>query len=215
MLGRWSAAASRPVVPLINEIDSFIGDTHLSMLRQLRNCNPDRPRRFPQAVILCGVRDVCNYRIFSIADASKVSGGSAFNIEAEALRLGDFSKLEVRHVLCQHTAEKGQGFDLGAAGRIWARTHPRTALAGQRTGLSDPFPDWAGRDGSGPIGIAAIDRAKETLIRTKVTHLDELAIRLSDERVRRVVLPMLGDSANAGYSHRDLEYARSLGLVAA
>ena len=122
VLARWSAADSKPLVLFIDEIDSLIGDTLLSVLRQLRSGYPDRPRRFPQSIILCGVRDVRDYRIFSSARGSNVSGGSAFNIKAESLRLGDFSQVEVRSLLHQHTAESGQDFDTDAVGRIWDLT---------------------------------------------------------------------------------------------
>ncbi len=76
------------------------------------------------------------------------------------------------------------------------------------------FGGATGRDRSQPIGVDAIDRARETLIVRRVTHLDQLADKLSEERVRRVILPMLAGSGNWDYSFRDLEYVRDLGLVA-
>ncbi len=213
VLARWSAADPRPLVLFIDEIDSLIGDTLLSVLRQLRSGYPDRPRRFPQSIILCGVRDVRDYRIFSSSRGSNVSGGSAFNIKAESLRLGDFSEVDVRSLLYQHTAESGQEFDARAVGRVWELTQGQpwlvNALAYQAC-----FKEKAGRDRSRPIGIAAIDRAKETLILNRVTHLDQLSNQLREERVRRVVLPMLAGSDQWDYSLRDLEYVRDLGLVA-
>ena len=88
------------------------------MLRQLRSGYPDRPRRFPQSIILCGVRDVRDYRIFSSSDGTHVVGGSAFNIKAESLRLGDVTKDDVWSLLGQHTADTGQDFEVGARERI-------------------------------------------------------------------------------------------------
>ena len=213
-LRRWARAESRPLVLLIDEIDTLEGDSLISVLRQLRAGYDERPGGFPQSVILCGVRDVRDYRIFSSSQQTNVSGGSAFNIKAESLRLGDFSEIEVRSLLGQHTAETGQEFGPGAAGRVWELTLGQpwlvNALAYQAC-----FREEAGRDRSRPIQVAAIDRAKETLILQRVTHLDQLANQLSEERVRRVVLPMLAGSADWDYSHRDLEYVRDLGLVAA
>ena len=49
------------------------------MLRQLRAGYRNRPRKFPQSIVLCGVRDVRDYRIRSSADNAVVLGGSAFN----------------------------------------------------------------------------------------------------------------------------------------
>ena len=76
------------------------------------------------------------------------------------------------------------------------------------------FKTEGGRDRSEPIRVAAIDEAREALILGRVTHLDQLANTLREERVRRVILPMLAGSADWDYSVRDLEYVRDLGMVA-
>ncbi len=103
-LSRWSEADPRPLVLLIDEIDALVGDTLLSVLRQLRAGYVQRPRGFPQSIILCGVRDVRDYRIHSSAEKEIISGGSAFNVKAESLRLGDFSEAEVRGLLAHQGA---------------------------------------------------------------------------------------------------------------
>ena len=72
-----------------------------------------------------------------------------------------------------------------------------------------------GQDPAQPVGVPAIEAAKEALIVRRVTHLDQLADKLREERVRRIILPMLAGSADWDYSLRDLEYVRDLGLVAA
>ena len=56
------------------------------------------------------MRDVRDYRIHSSAERTVITGGSAFNIEARSLRLGDFSETEVRALLAQHTEETGGGY---------------------------------------------------------------------------------------------------------
>ncbi len=213
ILTLWSERNDKPLVLLIDEIDSLQGDSLISVLRQLRAGYDERPDGFPQSIILCGVRDVRDCRIFSSSRGSNVSGGSVFNIKAESLRLGDFSEVEVRSLLHQHTAETGQDFNADAVARIWDLTRGQPWLV-NALAYHSCFRDKAGRDRSQPIGIAAIDRAKETLIRNRVTHLDQLAHQLSQERVRRVVLPMIAGSVDARYSSHDLEYARDLGLVA-
>ena len=65
VLSRWAEAERRPLVLLIDEIDALVGDTLLSVLRQLRAGYVRRPQGFPQSVVLCGVRDVRDYRIHS------------------------------------------------------------------------------------------------------------------------------------------------------
>ena len=62
-LTRWAAADPRPLALLIDEIDALAGDSLLAVLRQLRAGYVRRPAGFPQSVVLCGVRDVRDYRL--------------------------------------------------------------------------------------------------------------------------------------------------------
>ncbi len=75
-LVRWSAANPKPLVLLIDEIDSLVGDTLISVLRQLRANYDRRPHHFPQSVILCGVRDVRDYQIFSSREGTNIRGAA-------------------------------------------------------------------------------------------------------------------------------------------
>ena len=109
-LTRWCMADPRPVVLLIDEIDPLIGDSLISVLRQLRAGYDQRLGSFPQSVVLCGVRDVRDYRIHLGSANTSVAGGSAFNVKAASLRIGDFRPTEVRALLAQHTEETGQAF---------------------------------------------------------------------------------------------------------
>ena len=53
----WVRELRRMVCGLYeDEIDALVGDTLLAVLRQLRAGYPERPSRFPQSVVLCGVR---------------------------------------------------------------------------------------------------------------------------------------------------------------
>ena len=98
LLTRWCLANPVPLVLLVDEIDSLVGDTLLSVLRQLRAGYPQRPRGFPQSVVLCGVRDIRDYRIRS-SSGEVIAGGSPFNVAAKSLRLGDFTEAENRRVV--------------------------------------------------------------------------------------------------------------------
>ena len=90
VLTLWAEDSSLPLVLLIDEIDALVGDTLISVLRQLRAGYFQRPALFPQSIILCGVRDVRDYRIYSDQDKAIITGGSVFNIKAESLRLACF-----------------------------------------------------------------------------------------------------------------------------
>ena len=54
VLMHWCLADPTPLVLLVDEIDSLVGDTLLSVLRQLRAGYQQRPGGFPQSVVLCG-----------------------------------------------------------------------------------------------------------------------------------------------------------------
>ncbi|MCP5053049.1 MAG: ATP-binding protein, partial [bacterium] len=90
-LDAWCRNNKLPIVLLLDEIDSLVGDTLISVLRQLRSGYENRPRDFPQSIILCGVRDVKDYRLHSTKTKEVVTGGSAFNVKAESLKLGNFT----------------------------------------------------------------------------------------------------------------------------
>ncbi|MDS4021122.1 MAG: ATP-binding protein, partial [Candidatus Competibacter sp.] len=94
-LTAWCERSPLPIVLMLDEADALVGDTLISLLRQLRAGYPQRPQRFPQTVILCGVRDLRDYRIHSSSEQAAITGGSAFNVKAKSLRLGDFSAAEV------------------------------------------------------------------------------------------------------------------------
>ena len=212
-LARWAGASPRPLVLLIDEIDTLVGDTLISVLRQLRAEYDGRPEHFPQSVVLCGVLDVRDYQIHSSRTGIGVRGGSAFNVKAKSLRLGDFSEGEVQSLLAQHTAETGQGFEDAAALRIWQLTRGQPWLV-NALAFQACFEDRAGRDRTRPIRADQIEEARESLVLQRVTHLHQLAETLREQRVQRVVEPILSGSPHRTYSFSDLEYVRDLGLIA-
>ena len=211
-LAHWAEADDKPLVLLIDEIDSLVGDTLLAVLRQLRAGYDRRPMGFPQSVILCGVRDVRDYRIHSTAEKAIIAGGSAFNIKAKSLRLGDFSEDETQALLKQHTEETGQEFTRKALRAVWAQTQGQPWLVNALADEACSHRPASGNDH--PITRNDILEAQEQLILRRETHLDQLADKLQEDRVQRVVEPLLSGGDERAFSSRDLEYVRDLGLIA-
>ena len=120
-LRRLSESLPKPIVLIIDEIDALVGDSLVALLRQIRSGYADRPKAFPQTIILCGVRDVRDYRIV-LSNQDIITGGSAFNIKTESLRLGNFSKEEIHELYMQHTQETGQVFDEACFPMVWDAT---------------------------------------------------------------------------------------------
>lgn len=119
LLSRWARENTKPIVLMIDEVDALVGDTLISLLRQLREGYIGRPGvPFVQSVILCGVRDVRDYRIHT-GHHEIITGGSAFNIKSESLRIGNFDLAETQTLYAQHTAETGQTFDAAIFPELW------------------------------------------------------------------------------------------------
>ncbi len=210
-LRQWSKISSKSLVLFIDEIDSLIGDTLISVLRQLRTGYLERPSAFPQSICLIGVRDVKDYRIFSEEQQSMVIGGSAFNIKAESLVLSSFSLDEVRTLLLQHTHETGQEFTEDAIIYAYEQTQGQPWLV-NALGYQVTVRDL--RDRSQPITKEAMIRARDALILRRDTHLDVLLDRLKEERVSNIIDAILAAKRSPmPFPSDDVKYVSDLGLV--
>ncbi|MDR1732238.1 MAG: hypothetical protein LBR61_09140 [Synergistaceae bacterium] len=171
-----------------------------------------RPERAPAAVILCGVRDVRDYRIHR-SDGEIVTGGSCFNIKAESLKLGNFSPDEIRELYQQHTAATGQIFQEEIYPKVWELTSGQpwlvNALARQAT--------WKmreNRDRTRPITPEIVEEAAKRLILERATHLDQLIDKLREPRVQRVLESLLaGETWRRDPPEDDVQYVLDLGLL--
>jgi hypothetical protein len=213
ILTQWTAQTPKSLVLLIDEIDSLIGDTLISVLRQIRSGYDRKGVQFPRSIILCGVRDVRDYRIHSEREKTIITGGSAFNIKAKSLRLGNFTPDEIERVYQIHTEETGQEFEAGSMVQIWKYTQGQPWLV-NALGYEVCFEMEAGRDRSRPITVEMFRQAKENLILRRETHLDQLADKLREPRVRSVMEPILTGTAEPGQMREDdIQYVTDLGLI--
>ena len=213
-LSKLSALLPKPLVLILDEIDALVGDSLVSVLRQIRSGYANRPKFFPQTIILCGVRDVRDYRIV-LSNQDIVTGGSAFNIKAESLRLGNFTKEDIHELYMQHTNETGQKFDEACFPLVWNATEGQpwlvNALAREAT--------WsmkAHRDRSVVITPEIMYKAQENLIYRRDTHIDILIDKLKEPRVKRVIEPILAnnDEADDGLvPNDDVLYVQDMGLI--
>lgn len=213
-LRRLSEALPKPLILFIDEIDALVGDSLVSVLRQIRAGYQNRPAAFPQSIVLCGVRDVRDYRIV-LSNQDIVTGGSTFNIKAESLRLGNFSKEEIHELYMQHTEETGQVFDEACFPMIWEATEGQpwlvNALAHEVT-----YNMRENRDRSVRIIPEMVYRAQERIIYRRDTHIDILIDKLKEERVRRVIEPILAgedEPDEALIPSDDVQYVVDLGLI--
>ena len=213
VLSRLASIDNKPLILLIDEIDALVGDTLISVLRQIRSGYDSRPVHFPSSIILCGVRDVRDYRIHSDKDKAIITGGSAFNIKAESLRLGNFTEEETRTLLREHTKETGQRFEDEALDAVWNLTRGQPWLV-NALAYETCFKIDEGKNRSSPITGSLVMEAKERLIQRRETHLDQLVDKLQEERVRRVIEPILtGEMFEQNIKPDDISYLVDLGLI--
>jgi hypothetical protein len=207
-LRAWAEAAPRPLVVFLDEIDALRDEALMSVLRQIRSGFKNRPRRFPHALALVGLRDVRDY---AITRGSPIGSPTPFNIASESLTLRNFNHDEVAALYGQHTAETGQVFLPEAVDRAFALTEGQpwlvNALAQQLTSVLVPD------QGEAITAAKKVDEAAEILIQRQDTHLDSLIERLRDPRVRAVIEPMLAGEPLGDVAADDRRFVQDLGLV--
>lgn len=213
-LAAWARACPRPLALFFDEIDALRGQSLISVLRQLRAGFPDRPSGFPASILLCGLRDVRDYKAASGGDTARLGTASPFNVKRESMRLEDLRRDEMAALYAQHTADTGQVFNAEAIARAFEVTGGQPWLV---NALGREIVEEMAVPPSEPITAAHVDEAKERLILARATHLDSLVDKLLEPRVRRVIEPMLsGEEAEQDATYDDdASYVRDLGLIEA
>jgi hypothetical protein len=211
-LTAWARACPLPIALFFDEIDSLRGNSLISVLRQLRDGFRSRPASFPASVVLCGLRDVRDYRAASGGDPERMGTASPFNVSVESLRIGDFTADQVAELYGQHTAETGQEFTPEALELTFEYTQGQpwlvNAIAAEITRKMRIEPPK-------PITVEHVEEAKERLILARATHLDSLSARLREPRVRKIIEPLIagGVVASDPAYDDDVSYVRDLGLI--
>ena len=211
-LSAWSRAQTKPIVLLIDEVDSLWDDVLVSLLRQLRDGFQSRPKGFPQSIALVGLRDIREYKMKARSGNPSLGSGSPFNIKAASFFLPFFSRAEVRSLLDQHAADTGQVFSEAVFEQIFSYSGGQpwltNALANEIVAriLKD--------DPSREITPDMVETAKETLIAQRQTHLDSLVDKFNEPRVRRVVMSIINGESPIFDDYNDaIRYCRDLGIV--
>lgn len=208
VLQAWAREARRPLVVFIDEIDSLRDETLIMVLRQLRDGYADRPHAFPHSLALIGLRDVRDYKVAS-EGRDRSSPSNPFNVKAESITLRPFARDEVAMLYQQHTNATGQLFTPEATARAFALTQGQpwlvNALARQVVEVLVPNVNI-------PITVEHIGAAKELLIERQDTHLDSLAERLCEPRVRHIIEPMLAGRTLEHVPPDDIRFVLDLGL---
>jgi hypothetical protein len=196
------------LVVFIDEIDSLQDQPLISVLRQLRDGYRSRPEHFPSSVGLIGLRDVRDYKVAS-GGSDRLNTASPFNIKVSSITLRNFHASEVAELYQQHTEATGQLFTPESAATAFDLTQGQPWLV---NALAKEVVEKLVKDRSIAIIKEHILQAKEILIARQDTHLDSLADRLREPRVKAIIEPMLAGLELGDIPNDDIQFVLDLGL---
>ena len=206
--------APKKLIVLFDEVDVVSGPAMVSFLRQLRGGFARRGvGQFPVSVALVGMRDLRDYLVTS-KDGQVLNPGSPFNIKEDSVTLDSFSRPDIAALTGQHTAESEQVFSEEALKKIYTYSSGQPWLVNAL--IKECVLRIVPAETCEVVQSEHVDQARERLIASRATHIDSLGERLKEERVRRVIQPMMtGESdPTLGRSDRDVEFCLDLGLIA-
>jgi hypothetical protein len=210
-LSNWAEQSSRPLVVFLDEIDALTNETLISVLRQIRSGFPNRPQGFPQSVALVGMRDVRDYKYASGGSlGNRLNTSSPFNIKVRSFTLSNFTLEDVRNLYQQHTEATGQIFTPEAVDLAFHLTQGQPWLV---NAIAKEIVEYIAKNPSIHITTELVNQAKEILIKRQDTHLDSLAERLREDRVRAIIQPILSGLELEDTPDDDRRYLLDLGLV--
>ena len=214
ILANWSrAVAPKPLVVLFDEVDVLQGDAMISFLRQLRDGFSGRGTgTFPISIALVGMRDLKDY-ITASKDGVPPNPGSPFNIKEDSAVLSNFQKEDIAHLFAQRTAENGQQITPEALDYVYEQSK------GQPWIVNSLFKRATLRildqKSTETVELKHVEQARQDMIMARETHLDALAIRLEEPRIRSVIEPILTGEPDPNLAQSEaFRHCMDLGLVA-
>ncbi len=206
-------AIDRPLIIFFDEADCLGGETLISFLRQLRDGYVNRGRiPFVHSLALVGMRNIRDYRAQVRPEGQTLGSASPFNIAVESLTLKYFSRDEIAALYQQHTDATGQAFPPELVDAVSGLTLGQPWLVNALA--REMIVKTCRNDFTVPLTAGLAQDAAEQIILRRDTHIDSLLERLQEERVRRIIEPVLcgeGDSINPLES--DYQFVRDLGLI--
>ena len=203
----------KPLVILFDETDCLANGTLISFLRQIRDGYVNRSTiSFVHSVGLIGMRNIRDYKGKIREDRETLGSASPFNIVTESLTLQNFTREEVGQLLAQHTRDTGQAFSSESLDRLFHYTQGQPWLV--NAAAREVVVKILKNDFSQSPSCAHVDQAVETIIQRRDTHIDSLLERLKEERVQKIVEPLiLGEIRKYGLLDDDYQYVLDLGLL--
>ena len=213
-LRRWAElVAPKPLIVLFDEVDVLEGETLISFLRQLRGGFASRGvGTFPVSLSLVGMRDLKDY-ITASKDGVAPNPGSPFNIKADSAELSNFGREDVCKLFAQRTAENGQQIAAEALDYVYEQSKGQPWIVNSL--FMRATMQILHEDSTETVTLAHVTEACQRMILARETHLDALAYRLEDPKIRAVIEPILTGEPNPDLAKSDtFRLCKDLGLVA-
>ncbi|WP_045213033.1 AAA-like domain-containing protein, partial [Desulfonatronovibrio magnus] len=203
----------KPLIILFDEVDCLANGTLIAFLRQLRDGYVTRSNiPFVHSIGLIGMRNIRDYKGRIKEEQETLGSASPFNIVTEALTLTNFSRQEIEELYAQHTAATGQIFPSEVVDAVYYYTQgqPWLVNAVAREITVKILESNYTRE----IISEYVEKAVENIIQRRDTHIDSLLMRLKEDRVRRIVEPVIvGEAKGFDFTDDDYQYVLDLGLL--
>lgn len=206
-------AIDKPLVLLIDEIDSLEDRTLVGLLRQFRDGYITRDLvPFPQSIVLIGMRNIREYKSQIREGRDTLGTASPFNIIKRALTLDRFEYIDTENLYKQHTEETDQVFSKESIEKVYEQTNGQPWLVNAIA--NEIVEDILKKDFSITIQAEMVDQAIQNIIIRRDTHIDSLLDKLKENRVQRIIEPiLLGKKEQIDILHDDAQYCLNLGLI--
>ncbi len=199
LLTQWSKRSDKPIVLLMDEIDTLHESVLSPVLSQIRAGYDKRPELFPQSIVFCATHDVIQKQ---------------FNIKDATLRLSFLHRESLGDMFGDYAVKAGIEIDKEAIDLIWRYSSGQpwivSALAGEL------FQEIVPAKGIRHISANQVLEAIANVIAKRGNHLEYIASQLRLDQVRRVLVPLLTGGIGAqAITDEDITYNLELGLITA
>jgi hypothetical protein len=211
-LTEYCISLDKPLVALFDEADCLSEGALITFLRQLRDGYVNRSDiPFVHSLALVGMRNIRDFKARVRPERETLGSASPFNIVTESLTLKNFTADEIRVLYRQHTGDTGQVFEGGAVELVHEQTGGQPWLVNAIA--REVIEKQLGGDYTCPVTSEMAEQAVQTIIMRRDTHIDSLLERLKEERVRRVIEPIIIGEDVINRLSDDYQYVKDLGLI--
>ena len=208
----YCSELDKPLIIMFDEVDCLSNSTLISFLRQLRQGYVEKGSiPFVHSLALVGMRNIRDYEAEIRSGDQTLGTASPFNIVSKALTIRNFNRNELEELYAQHTRDTGQVFPASVIDEVFCHTNGQPWLC--NAVAREVIQELNEGDTSREITLDSVQQAIKNIVVRRDTHIDSLLARLKEERVRRVLEPIIsGRKLDLAFDN-DASYVFDLGLL--